>query len=53
MGWVPLFDGHICSLGYEVIDWIEEYGCHGPGDIQGEPIELDDEMREQIGRAHV
>ena len=48
MGWVPLFDGHVCSLGYEVIDWIEEYECHGPGDIQGDPIELDDEMREHI-----
>ena len=48
MAWVPLFDGHVCSLGYEVIDWIEEFACHGPGDIQGDPIELDDEMREHI-----
>jgi phage terminase large subunit-like protein len=41
--WVPLFDGHVCSLGYEVADWITTYCCHGPGDVQGEPIELDDE----------
>lgn len=39
----PQFNGHVCSVGYEVADWIETYCCHGPGDIQGEPIELDDE----------
>lgn len=44
----PLFDGHVCSLGYTLIDWIEEYECHGPGDIQGEKLELDDEMRDHI-----
>lgn len=43
MGWVPLFDGHVPSLGYEVADWISAYCCHGPGDIAGEPIELDRE----------
>lgn len=49
MGWDgPLFDGHACSLGYEVLDWIEEYECHGPGDVQGEALDLDDEMREHI-----
>lgn len=25
------------TLGWQVIDWIEAYLCHGPGDIQGEP----------------
>lgn len=25
------------TLGWQVIDWIEEYLCHGPGDVQGEP----------------
>lgn len=44
MGWAgPLFPGHVCSLGYEVADWIEAFCCHGPGDVQGEPIQLDDE----------
>lgn len=44
MGWAgPLFPGHVCSLGYEVGDWIEAFCCHGPGDVQGEPIVLDDE----------
>jgi phage terminase large subunit-like protein len=44
----PLFDGHVCSLGYEVLDWIHEYECHGPGDVQGEPLDYDDEMRDFV-----
>jgi len=44
----PQFDGHVCSLGYELIDFIEEFMVHGPGDVQGEPIELDEEMRDFI-----
>jgi hypothetical protein len=35
----PLFEGHVCSIGYELLDWIHEYECHGPGDVQGEPID--------------
>jgi phage terminase large subunit-like protein len=42
----PLFDGHVCSLGYEVLDWIHAYCCHGPGDVQGEPLDYDDEIRD-------
>jgi hypothetical protein len=49
MGWSgPLFDGHICSVGYEVLDWLHEFTCHGVGDIQGKPLDLDDEMRAHI-----
>lgn len=44
----PLFDGHICSLGYEMLDWYHEYECHGPGDVQGEPLDYDDEMRDFV-----
>lgn len=44
----PLFDGHVCSLGYEVLDWIEAYCCHGPGDVQGTPLNYDDEIREFV-----
>ncbi len=48
-GWVgPLFPGHICSGGYEVLDWIHAYECHGPGDVQGDPIDYDDEMRDHV-----
>ncbi len=43
--WQSLFDGHVCSLGYTVIDWIEAFCCHGPGDVQGDPVVLDDEWR--------
>lgn len=42
----PLFEGHVCSLGYDAIDFVEANMVHGPGDVQGEPIELDDEMRD-------
>ena len=44
----PLFEGHVCSLGYEVLDWIHAYCCHGPGDVQGEPLDYDDEIRDFI-----
>lgn len=36
----PLFPGHVCSLGYQVIDWINEFTCHGPGDVQGDPVNI-------------
>lgn len=32
------------TLGWGVIDWIERYLCHGPGDVEGEPLVLDDEF---------
>jgi hypothetical protein len=49
MGWAgPLFDGHVCSLGYAVADWIEAYCCHGEGDIQGQPAQVDAEMLDHI-----
>lgn len=40
----PAFDGQVCSLGYQLIDWLETYTCHGPGDVEGEPIRFDDEV---------
>jgi phage terminase large subunit-like protein len=41
----PLFEGHVCSLGYGVVDWILENCCYGPGDLQGEfPVVIDDEV---------
>ena len=40
------------SLGAEVCSWIETYLCHGPGDIQEEPIDLDDEFRAFVWRAY-
>jgi hypothetical protein len=49
---VPEWDGQVCSLGYDVVDWIEAYCCHGPGDVQGKPVVLDDEMASFIVRAY-
>lgn len=40
---VPEWEGQVCSLGYEVADWIEAFCCHGPGDVQGDPVVLDGE----------
>ena len=40
------------SLGWVAIDWIETYLVHGPGDVQGEPIVLDDEQATFILRAY-
>lgn len=31
------------TLGWVVIDWMEENLCNGPGDVQGEELVLDDE----------
>ncbi len=36
------------TLGPVVCDWIEEYLVHGPGDVQGQPVDLDDEFRRFI-----
>lgn len=36
------------TLGWQVIDWIETFLVHGPGDIEGEAIEVDDEIAKFI-----
>lgn len=33
----------LVSLGHEVVGWIEHYLVHGPGDVQGQPVLMDDE----------
>ena len=32
------------TLGFAAVSWIEHYLVHGPGDVQGEQIDLDDEF---------
>jgi len=32
------------SLGWLAVWWIETFCVHGPGDVQGTPVELDDEF---------
>lgn len=39
MAFVPAFEGQKCSLGYEVVQWLEVYACHGPGPVLGEPLD--------------
>lgn len=41
-----------CGLGFSAISWIEHYLVHGPGDVQGEPIELDDEFAAFVLKAY-
>lgn len=50
--WEPLFEEHVCSLGYLVADWITAFECHGPGDVQGEEIDLDHEWLNFILQAY-
>lgn len=40
------------TLGWSAISWIEHYLVHGPGDVQGRPIELDDEFAAFILKAY-
>jgi hypothetical protein len=32
------------TLGWQVIDWMEAMLCHGPGDVEGDDWEIDDEF---------
>ena len=40
------------SLGFALVDWIEHYLVHGPGDIEGNRISLDDEFASFILRCY-
>jgi hypothetical protein len=40
------------SLGWYAIRWIKEFLVHGPGDVQGTRIDLDDEFAEFLIRAY-
>ncbi len=46
------YEGEFPSLGPEIVAWIETFLCHGPGDVQGSPIELDDELFEFVVRCY-
>lgn len=48
----PNYPGEFPSLGHELVRWIEQYLVHGPGDVMGEPIVLDDEFYEFVVRAY-
>lgn len=40
------------TLGPQVCDWIEQNLCFGPGDLRGEPAQLDEEKRGLIYRLY-
>jgi hypothetical protein len=40
------------TLGPYVCDWLEENLCHGPGDLLGQPLELNDEWKAWIYRMY-
>jgi hypothetical protein len=45
-------DNPLHSLGWAAISWIEHYLVHGPGDVQGQRVELDDEFAAFIVKAY-
>lgn len=53
-GFRPAFEGQVCSLGYALIDWLQAFACHGPGDVQGEPLDFsaDPEVEDFLIRAY-
>jgi hypothetical protein len=52
MPWQPLDGDEFPSLGFVVADWLEQYTCHGPGDVQGEPLVLDREWLKFLVHAY-
>lgn len=48
----PEYEGEFPSIGPTVVDWIEAYLCHGPGDVVGESVELDDEFYAFVVKAY-
>lgn len=40
------------TLGWQVAHWIETLLCHGPGDVEGDPITLDQDYLQAVVRAY-
>lgn len=40
------------TIGFSIVDWIEQFCVHGPGDIEGEQVTLDDEFAAFIARCY-
>src|SRR4030042_3717224 len=49
---IPQDDKKYPTLGPQVCDFIESYLVHGPGDLRGQPVELDTEKRALIYRIY-
>lgn len=48
----PLGPVDFPTLGWGLIDWIEANLCHGPGDVEGDPIFIDAEMSRFLCHAY-
>lgn len=48
----PEYEGEFPSLGHELVRWYETYLIHGPGDVMGDPIVIDDEFYSFLVRAY-
>lgn len=49
---VPKDETPYPTLGAQVCDWIEAYLVHGPGDLRGQPVHLDQEKRALVYRMY-
>src|SRR5690348_7610072 len=49
---VPVDNESWPSLGDQVCEWIEEHLVFGPGDLVGQPAQIDDEKRALIWRIY-
>lgn len=45
-------DSQFRSLGFYAIAWVENFLVHGPGDVQGQRVELDDEFAAFLLKAY-
>lgn len=52
MAFVPQDADDFPTLGFLVADWIEAFCCHGPGDVQGTPVQLDREWLRFLAEAY-
>jgi hypothetical protein len=52
MPWRPLDGDSFPTLGFVVADWLEAFTCHGPGDLQGEPVVFDREELTFLAHAY-
>lgn len=40
------------SIGWQIVHWCETFLCHGPGDLRGDPLEVDAEMMAFVARCY-
>ncbi len=40
------------SIGGDVLDWMQAFACHGPGDVVGQPLKLSQEQEREVYRLY-